>query len=420
MVGIGRRTDSNEVIVVGAGIVGVCCALQLAERGLSVTVIDRKPPCEETSFGNAGVISPWSCVPQSVPGLWRKIPGWLMDPKGPVFVRARHAPAFLPWALKFLSAGRHDRIDAVGDAMMALSRNSPANYRALLRNTPALELVKDAVYVFVYRHAAQASLDQLGWRMRKMRDVPVSLVGANELRQREPHISRDYEAAILIHQQGRALNPSAIGKAIAEKAGSLGVRFVQSETRHIARTAEGWSAVCEEQQHDAAHLVLAAGVWSASLLKPFGLHLPLEAERGYHLVCRNPGIEINNSIMDVEHMCVASQMATGVRVAGTAEFAGIQAAPDHRRAFVFRQALKSLFPRINLDDAEPWMGRRPTFPDSLPCIGRIDGLDGLYAAFGHSHYGLSQAPSTGRLIADCVTGRTPDIDLHPYRTGRFT
>ena len=118
--------------------------------------------------------------------------------------------------------------------------------------------------------------------------------------------------------------------------------------RRIARTAEGWSAVCEEQQHDAAHLVLAAGVWSASLLKPFGLHLPLEAERGYHLVCRNPGIEINNSIMDVEHMCVASQMAAGVRVAGTAEFAGIQAAPDHRRAFVFKKALKGLFPRINL------------------------------------------------------------------------
>ena len=165
------------MIVIGAGIVGVCCALQLAERGLSVTVIDRKPPCEETSFGNAGVISPWSCVPQSVPGLWRKIPRWLLDPEGPVFVRARHAPAFLPWALKFLSAGRHNRIDAVGDAMMALSHNSPAHYRALLRNTPALELVKDSVYVFVYRHAAQANLDQLGWRMRKMRDVPVSLVG---------------------------------------------------------------------------------------------------------------------------------------------------------------------------------------------------------------------------------------------------
>ena len=419
MNGKGKR-DRDDVVVIGAGIVGVCCALQLAERGLSVTVIDRKPPCEETSFGNAGVISPWSCVPQSVPGLWRRIPRWLLDPEGPVFVRARHAPAFLPWALKFLSAGRLDSIDALGDAMMALSWNSPSNYRAMLQNTPALDLVTDSVYVFVYRHAAQASLDQLGWRMRQRRDVPVSLIEAGELREREPHISHEYEAAILIHGQGRALNPSAIGKAIAEKAESLGVKFVQSETKGITRAAGRWSACCEDQHHDAAHLVLAAGVWSASLLKPFGLRLPLEAERGYHLVCRNSGVEINNSIMDVEHMCVASQMATGVRVAGTAEFAGIQAAPDHRRAFVFKKALRSLFPEINLDDVEPWMGRRPTFPDSLPCIGRIEGLDGLYAAFGHSHYGLSQAPSTGRLIADCITGHTPNIDLHPYRPGRFT
>ena len=419
MNGKGKR-DRDDVVVIGAGIVGVCCALQLAERGLSVTVIDRKPPCEETSFGNAGVISPWSCVPQSVPGLWRRIPRWLLDPEGPVFVRARHAPAFLPWALKFLSAGRLDSIDALGDAMMALSWNSPSNYRAMLQNTPALDLVTDSVYVFVYRHAAQANLDQLGWRMRQRRDVPVSLIEAGELREREPHISHEYEAAILIHGQGRALNPSAIGKAIAEKAESLGVKFVQSETKGITRAAGRWSACCEDQHHDAAHLVLAAGVWSASLLKPFGLRLPQEAERGYHLVCRNTGVEINNSIMDVEHMCVASQMATGVRVAGTAEFAGIQAAPDHRRAFVFKKALRSLFPEINLDDVEPWMGRRPTFPDSLPCIGRIEGLDGLYAAFGHSHYGLSQAPSTGRIIADCITGHTPDIDLHPYRPGRFT
>ncbi|MGB1356388.1 MAG: NAD(P)/FAD-dependent oxidoreductase [Candidatus Puniceispirillaceae bacterium] len=417
----GRQAQNrDDVVVIGAGIVGVCCALQLAERGLSVTVIDRKPPCEETSFGNAGVISPWSCVPQSVPGLWRKLPKWLLDPQGPVFIRKRHAAIFLPWALKFLSAGRRDRIDGIGDAMMALSRNSPSNYRALLQGTPELELVRDSVYVFVYRQAQQANLDQLGWRMRRTRDVPLSLIDAGELREREPHISPEYEAAILIHEQGRALNPAAIGKAIAAKARSMGVRFVLSETKAISRDGDGWSAVCEDRQYNGAKLVLASGVWSASLLKPFGFHLPLEAERGYHLLCRNPGIQINNSIMDVEHMCVASQMAAGVRVAGTAEFAGIQAAPDNRRAFVFRNVLKSLFPGINTDQAEPWMGRRPTFPDSLPCIGQVGGHDGLFAAFGHSHYGLSQAPTTGRIIADCVTGRTPEMDLQPYRTGRFT
>jgi len=277
MTGRHAQNGHDDVVVIGAGIVGVCCALQLAERGLSVTVIDRKPPCEETSYGNAGVISPWSCVPQSVPGLWRKLPKWLLDPRGPVFIRKRHAPAFLPWALKFLAAGRSEKVDGIGDAMMALSRNSPANYRALLKDTPAVELVRDSVYVFVYRQAAQANLDQLGWRMRKRRDVPISLVGAGELREREPNISAEYEAAILIHEQGRALNPAAIGKAIADKARSLGVRFILAETKAISRYGDGWYARCGDRQYDARNMVLAAGVWSASLLKPLGFHLPLEA-----------------------------------------------------------------------------------------------------------------------------------------------
>ena len=408
-----------DVAILGAGIVGVSCALQIAERGLSVVAIDREPPCEGASSGNAGVISPWSCVPQSVPGLWRHMPKWLLDAEGPVFVRWRHAPSFLPWALRFLAAGRGDRVDAVGDAMMALSLRSPSHYRDLLAGTPALELVRDSNYIFAYGRARQADLDEFGWRMRLRRDVPLDVVGAGELRELEPDISPSYEAAVVVREQGRALDPLAIGRALAEKARALGVRFVRDGAGAVEPDAEGWAVSCGGGRYRARKLVLAAGVWSASLLRPFGIRLPLEAERGYHLLCPNPGVSINNSVMDVERKCVASQMSAGVRIAGTAEFAGIEAAPDHRRAFVFRKALKRLFPAINTDSAEPWMGRRPSFPDSLPCIGPVAGLDGLFAAFGHSHYGLSQAPTTGRIIADCVAGRKPDIDLTPYRTERF-
>jgi D-amino-acid dehydrogenase len=145
----------------------------------------------------------------------------------------------------------------------------------------------------------------------------------------------------------------------------------------------------------------------------------MEAERGYHLRCQNPGITINNSIMDVEHMCVASQMDNGIRVAGTAEFAGIEAPPDHRRALKFKKTLKNLFPDINTEQATPWMGRRPTLPDSLPCIGPVRNLENLFCAFGHSHYGLSQAPVTGQIIADCLTDRDPNFDISPYSIDRF-
>lgn len=414
-----NQKQMADVVVIGAGVIGVCCAVKLAERGLSVIVVDRHPPCEGASFGNAGVISPWSCVPQSVPGLWRKLPKWVMDPEGPVFIRKKYLASFMPWAVRFLAAGKGKKVDHIGDAMMNLSRNSPSHYRELLQGTSALELVVDSSYVFIYKKAEQANLDHFGWHMRLKRNVPVSLIGAAELRDLEPDISPAFQAAILIREQARALNPSAIGKAIAQKAIDSGVSFIQAETKSLQKLHDGWEADCGDKKYIGKNLVLAAGVWSATLLKPFGYHLPLQAERGYHLLCRNPGVTINHSIMDAEYMCVASQMDAGVRIAGTAEFAGIEPPPDNRRAFVFKKMVKNAFPKINTEEVEPWMGRRPTFPDSLPCIGPLNGLKNVFAAFGHSHYGLSQAPATGQIIADCITGKEPELELAPYRIDRF-
>ena len=414
-----HENEKSDVVIIGAGIIGICCALKLVERGLSVTLVDSNAPCEGASFGNAGVISPWSCVPQSVPGLWKKLPKWVIDPEGPIFIRKRYLASFLPWAFKFLQAGKTEKVEQIGDAMMVLSNRSPSHYRELLSGTSELELVKDSYYIFAYKKAEQASFDHFGWQMRKKRNVPLSLINAAELQELEPSISPNFQAAILIHEQARALNPHAIGKALVSKARALGVKFFQSKVKFIQKNENVWATNCGENRYFSDKLVLAAGVWSASLLRPFGYELPLQAERGYHLLCQNPGITINHSIMDVEHMCVASQMESGIRIAGTAEFAGIDAKPDHRRAFVFKKALKNLFPLINIEHAEPWMGRRPTFPDSLPCIGPVSNLNGLFAAFGHSHYGLGQAPNTGQIIADCILGKKSGVDMSPYRIDRF-
>tara|TARA_Y100000591_G_scaffold319188_1_gene330949 strand:- start:547 stop:1809 length:1263 start_codon:yes stop_codon:yes gene_type:complete len=414
-----HENEKSDVVIIGAGIIGICCALKLVERGLSVTLVDSNAPCEGASFGNAGVISPWSCVPQSVPGLWKKLPKWVIDPEGPIFIRKRYLASFLPWAFKFLQAGKTEKVEQIGDAMMVLSNRSPSHYRELLSGTSELELVKDSYYIFAYKKAEQASFDHFGWQMRKKRNVPLSLINAAELQELEPSISPNFQAAILIHEQARALNPHAIGKALVSKARALGVKFFQSKVKFIQKDENVWVTNCGENRYFSDKLVLAAGVWSASLLRPFGYELPLQAERGYHLLCQNPGITINHSIMDVEHMCVASQMESGIRIAGTAEFAGIDAKPDHRRAFVFKKALKNLFPLINIEHAEPWMGRRPTFPDSLPCIGPVSNLNGLFAAFGHSHYGLGQAPNTGQIIADCILGKKSGVDMSPYRIDRF-
>lgn len=405
--------------VVGAGIVGICTALSLQERGVKVTLIDPNPPAEQASYGNAGVISTWSCVPQSMPGLWKNVPKWLLDPEGPISLRWSYLPAFLPWMLKFFAAGRAERIPAIADALLQLHRPTVDIFRQHLAGTGHEDLVRDSMYVFVYRDPAKLNLDSLEWRLRLERGVPLEQVDAKTLADVEPDISPEYKAAVLIKDQGRAYDPGAIGKVLAEKFEKQGGTLLQSRAHALRPVEGGVEIMTEAGARIADKVILAAGPWSATLLKSHGLKVPLEAERGYHIVFTDPGVSLNNSIMVTDAKFVVSSMAQGIRCAGTAEFAGLDHPPDYRRAHVLAGPAKRLLPKLNTEAREVWMGQRPSFPDTLPAIGDVPGLPGVIAAFGHGHTGLTAAPMTGRLAAMIAVGDTPNIDVTPYSLGRF-
>lgn len=411
---------SAKITIIGAGIVGICSALALTERGFKVHLIDRDPPASGASYGNAGVISPWSCVPQSLPGLWKQVPQWLLDPKGPVSVKFTHLARFAPWVLQFLKAGRPDRIPAIADAMHALNRPNLSLYRGLLEGTGEESLVVDSYYVYVYRQAADADPNSLTWKMRAEKQVPFDVVQGAELRALEPALSPDIQAAIVIRDQGRAMSPGAVGEALFKKATERGVSYEQRSVRAIKADSDGqWVIDTESGSVHTPLCLIAAGAWSARLLSTVNVRVPIEAERGYHLVLQQPGITLNNSIMDTDRKFVASSMAAGVRCAGTAEFAGLDTAPNYQRARVFKTLAKELFPDIKTDDTVEWMGTRPSLPDSLPVIGPVAEYPGLFVAFGHSHFGFGMAPNTGKTIAQVIAGETPTIDIHPYRVNRF-
>lgn len=415
-----QNAPTPDVTVLGAGVVGICTALSLTERGFKVALIDRGPPAEGASHGNAGSLSPWSCVPQSMPGQWKNVPKWLIDPEGPVAVRLGYAAKFLPWAVKFLRAGQEDRLPAIADAMMALTRPTVTLYRHHLEGTGSEDLVRDSVYVHVFRNAADADLSKLAWRLRAERQVPLEVVTGDALREVEPALSPDYEAAVLIKQQGRALDPGGIGKALAEKARKLGVDIRQCSVEKLLPQPDGgWRIETDTGPLMAKRVVVAMGAWSAKLMADLGVRAPLEAERGYHLIFRDPGVTLNNAIMNVESKFVISSMNAGVRCAGTAEFAGIDAPPDYRRARVFKGLAKRMFPDLNTDDTVEWMGPRPSTPDSVPHLGEVPGFANLYAAYGHGHTGLTMAPKTGEVIAALIAGEPPEVDMTPYRIDRF-
>lgn len=410
----------EPVTIIGAGIIGICCALSLRERDVPVRVIDRGAPGQETSFGNAGVISPWSVIPQSLPGVWKNVPGWLLNPSGPLSVRPAFWPRMVPWGLRFLGRSAETSVRAAADAMETLCAPSIEIYRRHLQGTGHEHLIADSHYVHAFRKAGRARLDAIDYRIRREKGADLALIRADELRRLEPALSRDFTAAILIRGQARALSPGRIAVVLAEKARAAGAEFLRDTVTGLSRRSPGlWEIRTDSQVLTARRVVLAAGVWSRELLAPLGVRVPLVAERGYHVEFPTPGIALRNSVMDVDAKIVASSMTDGLRVAGQSEFADPMAAPNLRRQRLIVRQARAMCPDLDPSGVSFWMGRRPSLPDSLPVLGRIDGYEGLFGAFGHSHYGLMMAPKTGELVADLISGRQPNLELGAYAANRF-
>ncbi|NOC92748.1 MULTISPECIES: FAD-binding oxidoreductase [unclassified Ruegeria] len=410
----------EQVTIIGAGIVGLCCALSLQERGIAVRLIDRGEPGQETSFGNAGVVSPWSVIPQATPGIWKTIPGMLLDPKSALTVRPSYWPRMIPWGLRFLKNSSVKSVRNISDAMEVLCRPSIDLYRRHLQNTGHEDLIVDSNYIHAFRNPDQADLKELGYLIRQEKGGHLERIDGPELRRIEPALSRDFKAAILIKGQARVTSPGRVGAVLADKTRQQGAEFVRTEVKELKRTEDGqWHLTSPAGALHADTVVLAAGVWSAGLLKPLGLPVPLVAERGYHVQFPTPSASLENSVMDVDAKVVASSMQDGLRVAGTAEFGSIDAPPDPRKQSLLSAQARAMMPDLNTSDTQFWMGRRPSFPDSLPAIGPVEGHKGLFTAFGHSHYGLMMAPKTGELVADLVSGQRLNIPLDSFALSRF-
>ncbi|MEM6587373.1 MAG: FAD-dependent oxidoreductase [Pseudomonadota bacterium] len=409
----------ETVTVLGAGIVGICTALSLAERGVTVQVIDRNTPGRETSYGNAGIISPWSVIPQALPGTWRQIPRLMFGKHRPLSIKLSVWPQMLPWGMQFLRNGTEHKVRETSDAMELLCSPSIELYRRHLQGTKAEHLVADAMYVHAFRDGSRASLSSLDYDIRRQKGADMELIGQDALQQLEPAISRDFKAAILIKGQARATSPGRLCDVLAVKARSLGVTFKEMRVHSVRRGENGWDVHGEGEALSVRKLVLALGVWSADILKKLGYPVPVMAERGYHLEYPDPGIEIVNSVMDVDAKCVGSSMQDGFRFAGQAEFAPIDAPRDERRMLHLNTLAKAAFPGLNDGGPKLWMGHRPSLPDSLPVLQELASEPGLFLNFGHSHYGLMMAPKSGELIADLVMKKSPNSDLAPYSLARF-
>lgn len=413
-------SENLHIAVIGAGIVGVSCALYLRRDGHDVTLVDPRAPGTATSFGNAGAIVTGAVVPNSTPALRRDIPRMLFDRDSSVRVRWSYLPRAAPWLLRFLLAGRHSRVQAIADALQPLVSRAYEAHRELGTLSGAEDLLRQVGWLKVYETEAAFAATQYDRDIMAARGVRSDVLGADEIRQLEPSLARRYVKGLFQPDTGFVTLPHRLVQAHAAHFQQLGGSIVQERVRGVQPMDGVVRLDCELgfRTFDAA--VIAAGAWSKELARQVGDRVPLDTERGYHLNIE-PGDagELRRPVMFPERGFVLAPMLDGIRLTSGVELAGLHAAPDFSRILrllpVAREALPGLSDRIT----RQWLGYRPSTPDSLPVIGRSQHSRAVFYAFGHQHLGLTLGPITGRAIAAAVAGRQPEFDLSPYRAERF-
>lgn len=414
--------EQPRVAVIGAGIVGVNCALALAKDGFRVTLIDRDDPGEGCSFGNAGILASWSFVPLFGPEVLRNVPRYLADPLGPLTIRWTRLPFILPWLLRMLPMANAAHLKHAADAMHHLTLGCADSYARLAAEAGAPELIRQDPVLQVYDTHKDFLKEEESLALRADYGIRYEALDRDRLRDMEPALAESFKWGHALYGGGTTTNPARLVKVLAELFRKHGGTFHKGGVRELKRSANGAHPFTIETDSGAVaadKLVIAAGAFSHRLAAQVGDRIPLGTERGYHAVIAEPGVKVNHAVGWKARAFYASPMEMGIRLAGTVELAGLDAPPNYKRADIIARHAQTMLPGISGEIASRWIGFRPTLPDSLPVIGASDHTPGVYYAFGHQHIGLTCGPATGRVIAQLLKGEPTNIDLEPFRASRF-
>ena len=415
--------DTRQATVIGAGLVGLSCALYLQRAGFHVRLIDRDAPGKGASYGNAGVIAVSSVEPVATVGVLRKVPRMLLDDLAPLSIRWPYMPRLTPWLLRFLAASRPSRVEEISIALREICQPALDAYLPLMDMAGATSLVRRGGWLTVYESDEAFAAAGESLALKRRRGVNFEVLPAEEVRQMEPRLAPTIRHAVHFSDYSWVTSPLALSQSLAEAFQRNG-----GELRHATVTGfDIGTGGPERINSDAGAIevgpdevvVVAAGAHSKQLAAQLGAKVPLDTERGYHVMLPDPGLDLRMPVCHGESGFVSTTMDDGLRLAGTVELGGLDAAPNWRRADVILQHAKRLLPDLNDAGAERWMGFRPSMPDSLPVIGASPRFANAFLAFGHGHLGLTLAAVTGRMIAEMATGQPTSIDAGPYKPDRF-
>jgi glycine/D-amino acid oxidase-like deaminating enzyme len=411
----------EAIVVVGAGIVGACTAWHLKRRGADVTLIDRDEPGRGCSYGNAGALSCGSVAPLAMPGVMRDALTMLLDPAAPLRIPLPYLPKAAPWLRRFVRASKPNEVRRIAQVLSTLLAHSIEKHVEMLGEIGASDIVRRSGQLYLYTDEKSLRKDAMSWTLRQEHGLRIERLGREDILALEPEVGPDYSVGLLTPDQGMSVNPYRQVTAIASDFVRRGGRIVRDRVTAIELNAADRVAAArgERASYPCDHVVICAGAWSAQLLADLGYALPLESQRGYHVVIASPEIATARPVIAADRKVFLTPMEDGLRVAGTVEFGGLARPPNRRRAAFLMRDVSRVFPRAQIPaDWSPWMGHRPCFPDSLPVMGPSR-HHGLWFNFGHGHLGLTMSATSGDILARAIRGEPSNIDLAPLSFARF-
>ena len=410
---------SKPIVVIGAGICGAACALWLRRSGHDVLLLDKSEPGMGASYGNAGLLAQWAIVPMNEPGIWKNLPRYLIDPMSPLFVKWRYLPQLAPWLVEFLKNARSTTSNRTSEALVPLLSDAVEQHKSLTEGTKSQTWIADSKFSYAYRNRDSFDADAFGWALKADAGMIPEVLTGPQVQEEEPICGPMIQCLAVLNGQGHILNPLGYVRSLVDAFEEMGGRYLQADVLDFERDGKKVRAVITDKGRiECDKAVLTAGIWSKPLMAKLGLKVPLETERGYHVMYKAPSEMPRNPMMMTIGKFGVTPMSEGLRCAGTVELGGIKIGPSKAPIRLIRRRVAEVFPNLTYQSSEEWMGFRPSTPDSLPLIGEI-AQSGIYTAFGHQHVGLTAGAKTGRLISDLIAQRLPNMDMSPYDPNRY-
>ena len=405
----------KKVAIVGAGMVGVSTAIWLQRSGHEVVLIDRLGVGEGASLGNAGLLTPSSVLPVTMPGLPMKAPKMLFSPRQPLFLKWGYLPKLAPWLFRYLGHANPRDVRARAEAVSPIIANSLDDHRQLAAGTGAEGWIVPSDYLVAYNDRAHFEGDRFGWGIRRDLGFEWEVLEGQAFRDFDPAFGPGLDCAVRMQDHGTIRDPGRYVKDLWAHAETSGGHFIQADVTDVTRengTVTGVRAGGETVSAD--EVVLATGAWSRRLAAGLGLTVPIETERGYHLDLWEPNLTPRAPVVIAAGRFAVTPMEGRLRLAGIVEFAGLDAPPSEAPFRLLERNIREAMPGLIWKRSNRWMGHRPSMADSTPVIGPVPGLRGAWVGFGHDHLGLTAGPRTGQILSQMISSQRPNIDMSAY------